>query len=104
MTVSTSLAGLALLGGLLTILSPCILPILPILLGQSLRSNRYGPAALVTGLIVGFAAMGALLGITASWLTGLANILRNVAITLATHCRDSSNFSEMELSSLQRVF
>lgn len=45
--------------------------------------------------------MGALLGITASWLTGLANILRNVAITLATHCRDSSNFSEMELSSLQ---
>ena len=45
--------------------------------------------------------MGALLGITASWLTGLANILRNVEITLATHCRDSSNFSEMELSSLQ---
>jgi len=71
---------LALAGGFLTILSPCILPILPILLGTSLRSHRLGPVALVAGLIGGFALAGSLLGITVSWFAGAASILRNVAI------------------------
>ncbi len=74
--------GLAFLGGVLTVLSPCILPILPILVGRSLQSHRYGPVALVAGLIGGFAVAGSLLGITASWFTGLANGLRYVAIAL----------------------
>jgi cytochrome c biogenesis protein CcdA len=40
---------LAILGGLLTAFSPCILPILPILIGRSLQTHRYGPVALVAG-------------------------------------------------------
>jgi cytochrome c-type biogenesis protein len=76
MATSTLSIGLALLGGLLTVLSPCILPILPILVGRSLQSHLYGPLALVAGLISGFAVAGSLLGITASWLTGLSNGLR----------------------------
>lgn len=71
---------LALAGGFLTILSPCILPVLPILLGASLRSHRFGPVALVAGLIGGFALAGSLLGITVSWFAGAAAILRNIAI------------------------
>lgn len=63
-------------------LSPCVLPILPVLLGRSLQSHTYGPVALLGGLIAGFAVAGSLLGVTASWFTGLANLLRNSAIAL----------------------
>lgn len=82
MTVSTLSASLALLGGILTVLSPCVLPILPVLVGRSLQSNRYGPVALVIGLVGGFAVAGSLLGVTASWFTGLAGALRTGAIAL----------------------
>lgn len=80
MTTSTLSISLALLGGVLNVLSPCVLPILPVLLGRSLQSHTYGPVALVTGLIAGFALAGSLLGVTAAWFTGLANLLRNIAI------------------------
>jgi cytochrome c-type biogenesis protein len=72
--------GLAILGGLLTAFSPCILPILPIIVGRSLQTHRYGPLALVAGLISGFAIAGSLLGIASNWLTDLSNIIRNFAI------------------------
>jgi cytochrome c-type biogenesis protein len=75
-------AGLALLGGFLTVLSPCVLPILPAIVGRSLQSHRYGPIALVAGLVGGFALAGSLLGITASWFTHFASALRTSAIAL----------------------
>ena len=82
MTTASLSIGLAGLGGLLTVLSPCVLPILPILLGRSLQSHLYGPVALVAGLVSGFAFAGSLLSITASWFTGLALVLRQGAIAL----------------------
>lgn len=82
METSTLSMGLAMAAGLLTVLSPCILPILPILVGRSLQSHRYGPIALMGGLIAGFAVLGSLLGITASWFTGLASSLRTGAIAI----------------------
>lgn len=82
MTVSAPSAGLAVLGGMLTVLSPCVLPILPVLVGRSLQSHHYGPLALVAGLITGFATIGSLLGVTASWLTRLVTVLRTGAIAL----------------------
>lgn len=81
MTSSLSLT-LALLGGFLTVCSPCILPVLPIMVGRSLHSHRYGPLALVAGLVGGFAVAGSLLGISASWFTHLASQLRTIAIIL----------------------
>lgn len=75
-------AGLAVLGGLVTVLSPCVLPILPILVGRSLQSHRFGPVAMVTGLIGGFAIAGSLLGVTATWFAGFSNALRYVAIAI----------------------
>jgi cytochrome c-type biogenesis protein len=74
--------GLAILAGVITVLSPCILPILPIILGRSLQSHRLGPLMLVVGLVSGFAVAGSLLGVTASWLTNLSNSLRTAAIIL----------------------
>lgn len=50
--------GAAFLAGVLTILSPCILPILPIVLGGASSEHRWGPAALALGLATGFAALG----------------------------------------------
>jgi cytochrome c-type biogenesis protein len=82
MPTSTLSTGLAFLGGILTVLSPCVLPILPVLVGRSLQSHKYGPIALVIGLVSGFAVAGSLLGITASWFSALASVLRSVAIAI----------------------
>ncbi len=75
-------AGLSVSAGLLTVASPCVLPILPAVVGRSLTSHPYGPLALVAGLISGFATIGSLIGVTASWFVGLASLLRNSAIAL----------------------
>jgi cytochrome c-type biogenesis protein len=79
-SISIGSLSLALLGGLLTILSPCILPIVPLILGRSFKTHRFGPIALVAGLICGFASIGSLLGIASSWFVGFANTLRSIAI------------------------
>jgi cytochrome c-type biogenesis protein len=47
----------ALAGGL-TILSPCILPIAPVVLTSSLTQHKYGPLALSLGLGLSFACVG----------------------------------------------
>jgi cytochrome c-type biogenesis protein len=82
MSPSSLSIGLAGFAGILTVLSPCVLPILPILVGRSLQSHRYGPIALVIGLVAGFAVAGSAIGLSANWVTALANGLRGVAIGL----------------------
>jgi cytochrome c biogenesis protein CcdA len=56
---------IALLAGVLTIASPCVLPILPIILGSTLqggdRSHRSRPVWIVAGFVLTFAALGMLL-------------------------------------------
>ncbi|MGL4727900.1 MAG: cytochrome c biogenesis CcdA family protein [Bosea sp. (in: a-proteobacteria)] len=49
------LAGLA---GILSILSPCVLPILPVVLGAALSEHRLGPVALAGGLALSFTIVG----------------------------------------------
>jgi len=51
-------AFLGLLAGALTTLSPCVLPILPIVLLAAVDQHRYGPLALVGGLVGAFTAFG----------------------------------------------
>jgi cytochrome c-type biogenesis protein len=46
------------LAGLLTLINPCVLPILPIVLASALQSGRGGPAALAAGLSLSFVALG----------------------------------------------
>ena len=50
--------GLALMAGLLSTLSPCVLPILPIVIGTAASQHRYGPAALAGGLAISFVTIG----------------------------------------------
>lgn len=82
MNSSTLSFEISILAGILTVLSPCVLPILPVLVARSLQSHLYGPVALVVGLVSGFAVAGSLLGLSASWFTGFANFLRYSAIVL----------------------
>ncbi|MDO9428765.1 MAG: cytochrome c biogenesis protein CcdA [Methylobacterium sp.] len=50
--------GLAFLAGLLSVLSPCVLPLLPLVLGAAASEHRLGPAALAGGLALAFVAIG----------------------------------------------
>jgi cytochrome c biogenesis protein CcdA len=50
--------GLAALAGLLSILSPCVLPLIPVVLGGASAQHRFGPAALAAGLALSFTGIG----------------------------------------------
>ncbi len=52
---------IAYLAGLVTVLNPCVLPVLPIVLATALSENRYGPLALGFGLVVAFSTFGLLI-------------------------------------------
>jgi cytochrome c biogenesis protein CcdA len=54
---------LAFAAGLLSILSPCVLPLLPIVLGAALSSHAYGAVALAAGVAVSFTILGLLLAL-----------------------------------------
>jgi cytochrome c-type biogenesis protein len=53
----------AYLAGLLTLINPCVLPVLPIVLASSLHRDRRAPLALAAGMSLSFVALG--LGVTA---------------------------------------
>ncbi len=53
---------LSLGAGILAALSPCVLPILPIMAGSSTSKHRLGPLFISFGLIVSFALVGTLFG------------------------------------------
>lgn len=49
---------LAFLAGTLSILSPCVLPILPVVLGTAVSNHKFGPVALAGGLSASYVAIG----------------------------------------------
>lgn len=53
--------GLSFVAGLLSTLSPCVIPLLPILLGSALQGHVLGPLALTAGLALSFGGLGVLL-------------------------------------------
>src|SRR5277367_3039516 len=50
--------GFAFLAGALSTLSPCVLPLLPLVLGGAASAHRFGMAALAAGLVLSFVAVG----------------------------------------------
>lgn len=74
-------ASLALLAGIFTITSPCILPILPILLGTAVaQSSRTRPLFIVAGFVLTFATLGMLLGVVSSAVDLAQGTFRNLSI------------------------
>ena len=53
----------AYVAGTLTLINPCVLPLLPIIIATALQGSRLGPLALAGGLTVSFAVVG--VGVTA---------------------------------------
>ncbi len=54
--------GLSVAAGGLTTLSPCVFPLLPLVLGGALQGHRLAPVAMGVGMTASFAAIGMLLG------------------------------------------
>lgn len=54
--------GLSVAAGSLTTLSPCVFPLLPLVLGGAVQGNRFAPVAMGVGMVASFAAIGMLLG------------------------------------------
>jgi len=44
--------------GLLTLINPCVLPVLPIVLATALQTSRHGPLALAAGMSLSFVVLG----------------------------------------------
>jgi cytochrome c biogenesis protein CcdA len=70
---------LAFLAGILSTLSPCVLPLIPIVLGAALTEHRAGPLALAAGLAISFVVIGMFVA-TVGFSLGLdAGVFRMVA-------------------------
>ncbi len=74
---------LALLAGVLTIASPCVLPLLPILLGTSVeRSGRLRPLFVVMGFVLAFAGLGIALSLLSNSIEFVHEGVRSASIAL----------------------
>ena len=78
---------LATLAGVLTIASPCVLPILPIVLGSTLQradqlKNRSRPLFIVAGFVLTFASLGMLLASASQHVVVAHETLRLVGIAM----------------------
>lgn len=62
MLITLPQAGLSLAAGSLTTLSPCVFPLLPLVLGGALQANRAAPIAMGAGMALSFAGLGMVVG------------------------------------------
>jgi cytochrome c-type biogenesis protein len=58
MNFGTGTYGLGLLAGALSTLSPCVLPLVPVLVASAVNAHRWGALALGAGLALSFTAVG----------------------------------------------
>ena len=73
---------LAFLAGILSVLSPCVMPLLPLVLGAAASEHRYGPAALAAGLALSFVTLGLFVA-TIGFAIGLdGDVFRRVAAVM----------------------
>jgi cytochrome c-type biogenesis protein len=73
---------LSFLAGVLSVLSPCVLPLLPIVLGAAAAKQKWGPVALAAGLSLSFVVIGLFVA-TIGFSIGLdADVFRYVAAVL----------------------
>jgi cytochrome c-type biogenesis protein len=74
--------GLAFLAGCLSVLSPCVLPLLPIVLGTAASEHKLGPLALAVGLTISFTAIGLFVA-TVGFAMGLdTDVFRTISAVL----------------------
>jgi cytochrome c biogenesis protein CcdA len=74
--------GLSLAAGSLSTLSPCVLPLVPILIGTAVAAHRLGPYALAGGLALSFTLIGVLISSVGAAIGLDQSLLRTVAAVL----------------------
>ena len=80
--MATGASLFAFFAGVLSTLSPCVLPLLPLVLGAAVSEHRLGPVALAAGVALSFVAIGLFVA-TIGFSIGLdAGIFRGVAALL----------------------
>lgn len=70
------------LAGLLTLINPCVLPILPIVLATALQAGRGGPLALAGGMSLSFVTLGLLVAVAGRFLGVTEETVSDVAAVL----------------------
>ena len=78
----TGQIGLAFLAGLLSTLSPCVLPLLPIVLRAAASEHRLGPVALAGGMALSFVAIGLFVATVGFGLKLSSDLFRGVSAAL----------------------
>ena len=73
---------LAFTAGLLSILSPCVLPLVPIVLGAAATEHRLGPVALAGGLTLSFTLLGLIVAVAGFSLGIDASLFRMAAASV----------------------
>jgi cytochrome c biogenesis protein CcdA len=73
---------LAFLAGALTVVNPCVLPLLPVMIAVAFMSGRLGPLALGAGLVTSFTIAGIAIGATGNLLGFGEPELRAIAAVL----------------------
>src|SRR5580704_16574213 len=73
---------LAFLGGTLTILSPCVLPVIPFVFAQSNRPFRTSGLPTLIGMAVTFAAVASAAAVGGSWVVRANQVGRGAALVL----------------------
>lgn len=80
--MSAGALGLAFVAGLLSALSPCVLPLLPLVLGAAAAEHKWAPALLALGVALSFVVIGLFVA-TVGFSIGLdAGVFRTVAAAL----------------------
>lgn len=74
--------GLGYLAGVLSTLSPCVLPLVPIVLGSALTAHRWGAPALAAGLVLSFTAAGIFIATIGASIGLTSDLFRDIAAIL----------------------
>ena len=93
---------LAYLGGVLTIVSPCILPVLPFVFARGERPFLTGTLPLLAGMAVMFAAVASLAAVGGGWAVSANQYGRIAAMVLLTLVRPSRLLSRSLADRLTR--
>lgn len=82
MDISLINIGLAFIEGVALIVSPCILPLLPIILSASITGSKKRPYGIIIGFVLSFAVFTYFSRQIVLWLGVDLNLVRNISLTL----------------------
>lgn len=74
--------GLGFVAGTLSTLSPCVLPLVPILVGSAVMAHRFGPFALAAGLASSFTIVGVFIASVGTAIGLDQEVFRSIAAVL----------------------